>query len=240
MHRQNVVVLGAGGAIGHGFVQAFCARNEVATVFALSRSGAGHSAQKVISRRVDYHHEEELARAAEFVGTYGPVHRVIVTTGILHDTGTTPEKSLRDLNADHLQKVFAVNTILPALMAKHFLPLLDREERSIFAVLSARVGSISDNHLGGWYAYRASKAALNMIIRNASIEMARKSRDIVVVGLHPGTVDSALSRPFQRNVKPGKLFTPSYSVNHMMSVMDGLCPKDSGRCFAWDGVEIDP
>lgn len=240
MQKQNVVVVGASGAIGCAFVQAFCARNEVATVFALSRSGAGSTSQKVISCRVDYQNENDLAKVAEFVGKHGLVHRVIVATGILHDTGMTPEKSLRDLNVDHLQKVFAVNTVLPALIAKQFLPLLDRKECSIFAALSARVGSISDNHLGGWYAYRASKAALNMIVRNASIEMARKSKDIVVVGLHPGTVDSALSQPFQRNVKPGKLFTPSYAVGRMMSVMDDLSPQDTGRCFAWDGGEIDP
>jgi len=240
MQKQNVVVIGASGAIGRAFVQAFCARDEVTSVFALSRSVQGWACPKVIAHHVDYHNEDDLARAAEFVGKHGPVHHVIVATGILHDNGRAPEKSLRDLNADYLQKVFAVNTILPALMAKHFLPLLDRKERSIFAVLSARVGSISDNYLGGWYGYRASKAALNMIVRNASIEMARKSTEIVVVGLHPGTVDSALSQPFQRNVKPGKLFAPSYAVGQMMSVMDDLTSKDTGRCFAWDGQEIDP
>lgn len=240
MHGQNVVVIGASGAIGRAFVQALSARDEVGNLFALSRSGAPVSSQKVISRSINYEDENDLVAAADFVASYGPVQKVIVATGILHDAEMTPEKSLRDLNVAQFQKTFAVNTVLPALAAKHFLPLLDRNKRSIFAALSARVGSISDNHLGGWYAYRASKAALNMIIRNAAIEMARKSSEMVVVGLHPGTVDSALSQPFQRNVKPGKLFEPSYAVDQMMSVMDGLGPKDSGRCFAWDRTEIDP
>lgn len=136
--------------------------------------------------------------------------------------------------------LFQANTIFPALMAKHFLPLLPHDRRAVFAALSARVGSISDNHLGGWYSYRASKSALNMIIHTAEIETRRRCPDAIVVGLHPGTVDSALSDPFQAGVPEGKLFTPQYSVSCLLGVIDGLQPGDSGGCFDWQGKRIEP
>ena len=120
----------------------------------------------------------------------------------------TPEKSLRELSAEKFARAFAINATGPALSAKHFLPKLARDRRAVFAALSARVGSISDNRLGGWYAYRASKSALNMILKTAAIETARRAPQAIVIGLHPGTVDSKLSKPFQENVTPGKLFRP--------------------------------
>ena len=163
-----------------------------------------------------------------------------MANGILHDEGLTPEKSLRDLSAEKFQRIFEVNTVTPALIAKHFLPKLNREQTSIFAALSARVGSISDNQLGGWYAYRASKAALNMIIKNAAIEIGRRNKQAIIVGLHPGTVDSNLSKPFQGNVADGKLFTPEYSAEKLLDVLENLSPEQTGKCFAWDGQEILP
>ena len=163
----------------------------------------------------------------------------MVTTGVLHlGADIQPEKSLRDLSADKFHAIFAANTIFPALAAKHFLPLLHRDKRSVFAALSARVGSISDNRLGGWYAYRASKAALNMIIKNAAIEIERRHKQAIVVGLHPGTVDSDLSKPFQSNVQQNKLFTPAFSAASLLDVVDRLTLDDSGKCFAWNGQEI--
>ena len=126
------------------------------------------------------------------------------------------------------------------MVAKHFLPKLNKENRSIFAALSARVGSISDNQLGGWYAYRTSKAALNMVIKNAAIEIGRLNKKAIIVGLHPGTVDSNLSMPFQGNVPDGKLFTPEYSVQKLLQVLTNLTSEQSGKCFAWDGTEVKP
>jgi NAD(P)-dependent dehydrogenase (short-subunit alcohol dehydrogenase family) len=126
----------------------------------------------------------------------------------------------------------------PALVAKHFLPLLPRQGRSVFAALSARVGSIGDNRLGGWHSYRASKAALNMLIKNASIELARTRPDAVIVGLHPGTVDTGLSKPFQRGVAHNKLFTPEYCAERLIAVTDGLTRDDTGHVFAWDGARV--
>ncbi len=170
----------------------------------------------------------------------GALDLVIVATGVLQPDGRPPEKSWRDLDPASLARIFALNASGPALVAKHFLPLLPREGRAVFAALSARVGSIGDNRLGGWYGYRASKAALNMLLRTLAIELARKRPDAVCVGLHPGTVDTALSRPFQRNVPTDKLFTPADSARSLLRVLDKLDPEDSGGCFAWDGQRIAP
>lgn len=142
------------------------------------------------------------------------------------------------LTAEHLLRDYRVNTVGPALVAKHFLPLLPRDRRAIFAALSARVGSTSDNRLGGWHSYRASKAALNMILRNLAIELVRSHPQAIVAGLHPGTVQTRLSEPFQRGVQPEKLFTPEHSAGRLLSVLDGLAPADSGGVFAWDGTVI--
>ena len=137
-----------------------------------------------------------------------------------------------------METAFRVNTIGPALVAKHFLPLLASDAKSVFAALSARVGSIDDNELGGWYAYRASKAALNMVIKTLSIELARRNPRALCVGLHPGTVDSRLSKPFQGGVPEGKLFQPAAAARALLTVLDGLSSGDSGALFAWDGTRI--
>lgn len=129
--------------------------------------------------------------------------------------------------------------MLPALIAKHFLPKLNRENKAVFAVLSARVGSITDNRLGGWYAYRASKVALNMILKNAAIEIGRRYKKSIIIGLHPGTVNSPLSKPFQTNVPDDQMFTADFSVKKMIEVLDSVTPEKSGSCFAWDGKEIE-
>jgi NAD(P)-dependent dehydrogenase (short-subunit alcohol dehydrogenase family) len=159
---------------------------------------------------------------------------------MLHSKEITPEKSIKELAREKFQQLFEVNTIVPSLIAKHFLPHLNRDYNSIFAVLSARVGSISDNELGGWYAYRASKAALNMIIKNAAIEIGRRNKNAIIVSLHPGTVDTDLSRPFHKNIPVAQLLTPHHSVTKLLEVLASLTPAQSGKFFAWDGEEILP
>lgn len=237
---KNIVVIGATGAIGEAFTQYFADQADTATVFALSRSGTAFDHDKIKPVAIDITREASVAQAASTLGEQ-PLHAIVMATGILHEgRSLRPEKSLADLDADALQEVLAINTVGPALVMKHFLPLLARNERTVFAALSARVGSIGDNRLGGWYAYRASKAALNMLIKTASLEMKRRNRDAIVVGLHPGTVDSGLSRPFQARVPAGKLFSPQTAVAHMASVLDNLTVSDSGKCLAWDGQEVPP
>ena len=160
--------------------------------------------------------------------------------GILHrGDALQPEKRLRDIDAAAMAEVLRVNTIGPATVARHFLPLMRRDTKSVFAAISARVGSIGDNRLGGWASYRASKAALNMLIKTFSIEHARTHPEGLCVALHPGTVDTDLSRPFQARVPQGKLFTPDDSAEKMLRVLDGLGAGDSGGVFAWDGSRIE-
>jgi NAD(P)-dependent dehydrogenase (short-subunit alcohol dehydrogenase family) len=237
---RNIAIIGASGALGSEFTRQLSASYPNATLHAFSRHPEEVSLLHILSHFIDYSDEKSIESAAEVASQEIPLDIVIVATGILHDGEITPEKSLKELSAEKLQHVFAVNAILPALTAKHFLPHLNPQNRSIFAVLSARVGSISDNHLGGWYAYRASKTALNMIIKNAAIEIRRRNKQAIIVGLHPGTVDSRLSKPFQGNVPDGKLFTPEFSVTKLLAVLENLTPEQSGLCFAWDGEEIKP
>ena len=211
----RAVVVGAGGGIGGALVAAL---GERGTVFALSRAD------------LDITDPASITAAAARVD--GPLDLVIVATGSLG----RPEKALRDLDATRLADQFAVNAIGPALVAQAFLPKLRADRKTAFAALSARVGSIEDNRLGGWHAYRASKAALNQLIRTMAIEQARRCPLGLCVGLHPGTVDTRLSAPFQRGVRD--LFTPEVAAGHLVTVLDRLQPEDSGGLFAWDGARI--
>ncbi|KQP30915.1 short-chain dehydrogenase [Methylobacterium sp. Leaf104] len=233
----GAVVIGASGGIGRALVDALAAEGGGRTVFAFSRSGSSFS-RPIHSGQIDLADETSIAAAAEAVARVGPPDLVMIASGILHQTGVSPEKSLRSLDPTAMATVFAVNTIGPALVAKHFFPLMPRTGRSVFAALSARVGSIEDNRLGGWYTYRASKAALNQILRTLAIEARRTHPDAIVAGLHPGTVATALSRPFRPDTDAPGLFTPEVSASHLLRVLADLKPGDSGRVFAWNRQQI--
>jgi NAD(P)-dependent dehydrogenase (short-subunit alcohol dehydrogenase family) len=223
---EAAVVIGASGGIGAAVTAQLRASGRFEVVHALSR-GTG----------LDLEDEATIAAAAGLVAD-GPIPTLIfVATGVLHD-GLTPERSYRSMTADHLLRDYRINAVGPALVARHFVPLFPRDRRAVFAALSARVGSIGDNRLGGWHAYRASKAALNMILRNLAVELARSHPQAVVAGLHPGTVQTDLSAPFQKGVPAGRLFTPDVSAARLLAVIDGLGPADSGGVFAWDGARI--
>ncbi len=237
---ENIAIIGGSGAIAGAFIRLLSAKYPNASIHVFSRQPSETVLPSVINHVMDYQDENSMAQAALLASKAALLDCVIVTIGILHNGEITPEKSLRECSTEKFQHLFAINTILPALVAKHFLPRLNKDKRSIFAALSARVGSISDNRLGGWYAYRASKAALNMIIKNAAIEVARRNKRAIIVGLHPGTVDSDLSKPFQKNVPEGRLFTPDFSAKELWQVLENLKPEHSGQCFAWDGQEIAP
>ena len=237
---KNIAIIGSSGSIGGALLKQLALRPETEKIYAFSRNLPSESLANVIYQRLNYNDESSIAQAASIASKDMPLDLVLVATGILQDGEIMPEKSLRDLSSEKFQHLFAVNTILPALIAKHFLSKLDKDKCSIFAAISARVGSISDNHLGGWYAYRASKAALNMVIKNAAIEMGRRYKEVIIIGLHPGTVDSKLSKPFQSHVPKDKLFTPEYSAERLLTVLEHLTPEDSGKCFAWDGKEVKP
>jgi len=229
--KTSAVIIGASGGIGAAFEAALIEEGafDVVHGFARSQTGALH---------LDLLDEASIAAAAAHVAQGPPPGLVIVATGLLHEGQRGPEKALRDLDPHWLAQVFAVNAIGPALVAKHFLPLAPRGTRSIFAALSARVGSISDNHLGGWHSYRASKAALNMLVRNLAIEERRRNERGIVVALHPGTVDTGLSRPFQGNVQPGRLFDAERAALQLLDVIEELKVTDSGKLFDYEGKEI--
>ena len=236
---ENIAIIG-GGAIGTAFSKELIIKYPDSKIYIFSRKPVNSSINSISHHLIDYDDISSIHSAAELASSERSLDLVLVATGILHNEHLRPEKSLKELSYQNFETIFRANTIVPALIAKYFLPLLNRNGGSVFAALSARVGSISDNHLGGWYAYRASKSALNMIIKSASIEVARKNPEAIVVGLHPGTVDSNLSRPFQQNVNVNKLFTPSYAAQKMLTVLDNLTSAETGKCFAWDGSEILP
>ena len=217
----RAVVVGTGGGIGGAFADLLRDRGEV---IPLTRAD------------LDLTNVASITAAAARID--GPLDLVIVATGMLHNAAGGPEKALRDLDAARLARVFAVNAIGPALVAQAFLPKFRPGVKTAFVALSARVGSIGDNRLGGWYGYRASKTALNQLLRTAAIEHARRFPLSVVAALHPGTVDTRLSAPFQRGVAADKLFTPEFSAGAMLGVINRLTPADSGGFFAWDGAAI--
>lgn len=239
MSDHRAVVFGASGGIGSALVALLRQSGRFAAIHAGARTALEARAASIIPFTFDLADEDSIARAAGEIGHAGPLDLAVVATGMLHSgQPNLPEKSWRHLDGPTMSHVFAVNTIGPALIAKHVLPLMRRDRRSVFAALSARVGSIADNRSGGWHSYRASKAALNMLVRNFAIELARRNPEGIVVAIHPGTVDTPLSKPFQRNVPEGRLFTPETSAAHILSTLDGLSPADTGKLFAWDGEEI--
>jgi NAD(P)-dependent dehydrogenase (short-subunit alcohol dehydrogenase family) len=235
---MNVVIIGATGAIGSALVEKLSEKKEIACIYAFSRQKPAELPDKVRYGFIDLLDEQSIENAAETAARAGPLKLVIVATGILHGDNLKPEKALKYLSSEEMTQMFLTNSIGPALVMKHFLPKLCRKEKAMFAAISARVGSISDNALGGWYSYRASKAALNMIIKTTSIEAKRKNPDSIIVGLHPGTVNSDLSAPFTSGVPEGSLFSPQLSASHLLNVLDSLSSEDTGCCFAWDGSAI--
>lgn len=238
---MSAVIIGATGGIGRALTLDLAERGTYRTIHALSRSGGGDWPKGVTPGKIDILDEASIEAAAARLREEGPVEFCIVATGILSDGDNLhPEKSWRQQSMAAYEQVFRLNTFGPGLVAKHILPLMPRGERAVFAALSARVGSIGDNGFGGWHAYRASKAALNMLIRNFAIEWARKSDESICVGLHPGTVDTALSQPFQGNVPDGKLFSPDQSAGYLLDVIEKLTPADTGKVFDWDGKVIEP
>ncbi len=227
----DAVVIGASGGIGVAVCSLLQESKRVGQVLALSRSDPAND--------IDLADEASIAAAAGRAAQLPNLRLVFVATGLLHDgDDLQPEKALRALDPAAMARNFAVNATGPALVLKHFAPLLPRQGKAVFAAISARVGSISDNRLGGWYSYRASKAALNMLLKTAAIELGRTRKELVVLGLHPGTVDTGLSKPFQSNVLEGKLFTPEQSAQYLLEVIDGVTPEHSGSVLAWDAQTV--
>ncbi len=221
------VIFGAGGGIGGALAEAIRAAGCFERAVAFSRS---------TSPSIDLLDETSLERAAAFAADQGALRLVIDATGFLHDDHQEPEKSWRQLDGINLARSFALNAIGPALIMKHVLPRLPRSGKAVFATLSARVGSIGDNRLGGWYSYRASKAALNQLVRTAAVELARRSPDALCIALHPGTVATALSAPFAATGL--EVHSPAAAARHLLAVVDQLTADANGGFFDWRGQPV--
>ena len=230
MKTINIAIFGSSGAIGKALCFEYSKYENVNKIFAFSRTGEILNNKLVTSRKVDYANEESLKIEAQSLDCKLDV--ILITVGALDN----PEKSIKDFSANKFIDMFNVNTIPTALIAKYFLPLLYRDRVTKFASLSARVGSIEDNQLGGWYSYRASKSALNMILKGLSIEQKRLNPESIIFGLHPGTVDSKLSQPFQKKNK--EYFTPEFSAQKLREVIESKSIHDNGKIFAWDNKVI--
>jgi NAD(P)-dependent dehydrogenase (short-subunit alcohol dehydrogenase family) len=221
------VIFGANGGIGRALTDQLQSRSEFIHVAAFSRRSVPP---------IDLEDEGSLARAAQYVSDVGDVRLVIDATGFLHDGSQGPEKTWHEVEPGKLARAFALNAIGPALILKHMLPLLSRSGKTVFATLSARVGSISDNRIGGWYSYRASKAALNQLVRTAAIELRRQRPNAICVALHPGTVDTSLSAPFRKVGLEVQL--PGVAAARLLAVISRLGPQDSGGFFDYNGKAV--
>jgi len=234
--KQKIAIFGANGSIG----QALCAHyQKQSDVYAFTRNDFDIDESGLVKILLDDFNEDSVFQAAnKFDNDF--FDKIIVSIGILHNERFMPEKRIEEVSSDQFLEIIRINTLVPTLIARSFYKKLKKNDKSTLAFLSARVGSITDNRSGGWYSYRASKAALNMVIKNLSIELRRYNKELVVIGLHPGTVDSRLSQPFQKNLEDSKIFSADFSVLKLSSVIDSLDIDDSGKCIAWDGEDILP
>jgi NAD(P)-dependent dehydrogenase (short-subunit alcohol dehydrogenase family) len=244
----SVLVTGASSGIGLAMLQQLLADRRIVTAFAVSRAASKSDAlrqlrethgERLVLLDADITDEGDLQTLRDTVSSRTDVlDRVINAAGLLHAADLQPEKSLEQISRDNLQRVFALNAFAPILLAKALMPLLCHGQAAVFASLSARVGSIGDNRSGGWYAYRASKAAQNQLMKTFAIELARRNRSACCLLLHPGTVDTPLSAPFQARVPPEKLFTTDTAATQLLKIIAGSTATDNGRFIAWDGTDV--
>jgi NAD(P)-dependent dehydrogenase (short-subunit alcohol dehydrogenase family) len=245
--QGNVLIVGAGRGIGHEFVQQLSRNPQIERLYATCRHPETASDLLTLAKQeaklqvlpMDVTEEAQIQTTIGQIQAQTPqLHGVINCVGLLHDGDFQPEKGLRQIDTEKLLRYFQVNSISGILLAKHLVPLFKHSQPSLFATLSAKVGSIEDNQIGGWYGYRASKAALNMLMKNAAIEYKRSCPNTIIAQLHPGTTDTQLSQPFQKNVPPEKLFSTERTVKQLLDVLAGLSIADSGNFWSWNGDRL--
>lgn len=249
-HNETALalIIGANRGIGLALAGELARNSEIGRVIATHRPGriseeleqlAADADGRVDAFPADVTDPQSLeALAAHIKAVPEALSLAIHAAGILHDGELQPEKMLEQSDPQHLAKLFAVNSTGPLMAARAILPDIEKRQPFTFAAISAMVGSIGDNRRGGWYGYRASKAALNQFMRTLSVECQRRWPEATVVAIHPGTTDTALSKPFQRNVDPDKLYSPEQTASRILSVLQGLGPDQTGRFYNWDGNEI--
>ena len=233
---MNIVITGGSGGIGSAFIQVLAGRPDVEKIIA-TRNDHSSAVDHV---KVSWHRLDLTDEAAirDWAAKLDEIDWLINAAGILHTRGQGPEKTIRQIDPAFFLENMSINALTALLLAKHLHDKFRHGRPAVFATVSAKVGSIGDNRLGGWFSYRASKAALNMCLKTLAIEWQRTLPNVAVVALHPGTTDTALSKPFQRHVPHGQLFTPGYSVNCMLNVLENLKPEHSGEFLAFDGERL--
>lgn len=245
---SNRLVIGGNRGIGLALVEAQLTRPEISRVIATHRPTADlaklfelkrRHGEKLVLQNLEVTSESSIQAFGDFLAKQpAGIDLAIHAAGILHDGDIAPEKSLAQCNSKHLMRLFEVNSIGPLMVAGALLPAQKRNHRFTFAALSAMVGSIGDNRLGGWYGYRASKTALNQFIRTMAIECRIKHPRAAIVAIHPGTTDTELSRPFQKNVEPEKLYSPQITAERLLGVLEGIDESHSGQFLNWNGSTI--
>ncbi|ORT51146.1 C factor cell-cell signaling protein [Vibrio sp. qd031] len=232
-----VLIIGGTSGIGHALLEQIHNQYPTANIHATYHQNIPtlHAHQRINWHQVDATNESDIKGLSK---KFDQADWVINCVGMLHQHHQGPEKSLSDFEPDFFARSLAINALPTMLLAKHFTPLLKKSANPRLVTLSAKVGSISDNHLGGWYSYRASKAALNMVIKTIAIEWQRSVKQGCVLALHPGTTDTPLSKPFQKNVPPDKLFTPKYVAQQLLGIIEGSLPVHSGTFYSYSGEQI--
>ncbi|WP_018694314.1 SDR family NAD(P)-dependent oxidoreductase [Algicola sagamiensis] len=233
------VIIGASGGLGDAVLKQSIQEKPIKQVVAISRSTKPLDYDPKLGWFQTAYHEDAIQSCCEQLASLqGKVHRVFICTGVLHGTDFFPEKKLEDLAELSMEKVYHANVVVPMLFIKYLTPLLRRKNATIVSVLSARVGSIEDNQLGGWYAYRASKAALNMMLKTTAIEFSRRAKNVKIIAFHPGTTNTSLSKPFQANVKPEKLFAPDFVAKQLSHLTLSIQPDGALSYLDWNHQPI--
>ncbi|MCB5162713.1 SDR family NAD(P)-dependent oxidoreductase [Marinomonas algarum] len=233
------LVIGASSKICHAAIKQFEQDEDCLGVFAVSRTSPSEGfATDTHWFECDYSETAIQQVCNGLMPFAGKIGKVLICNGILHENSMMPERKLEDVNAAQLEHTFQVNTVIPMLWLSHILPLIKGGIPAQVSVFSARIGSISDNRTGGWYSYRASKAALNMLIQTCSIEYARRAKNVKLIAFHPGTTDTPLSKPFQRSVPEGKLFTPEFVATQLLSIMNTVDMDNKAAYLDWNNQII--
>jgi len=237
---NHAVIIGSSGGIGEAITKKLSDLQCYKKIYTFNRRNIRTHIENTENFFLDLKEEQSIIEASNLLSSRkDKIDLLIICTGILHEKELIkPEKSWNQINYNSLNNVMLVNTIGPALIAKYFIPHFAKNKKGLFSAISAKIGSIEDNRLGGWYSYRASKAALNMIIKNLSIEASYKMPNLIFSAIHPGTVDTNLSKPFQSSTNQNKIFTPSESADYILNVLTGLSTADSGKLLSWDGSTI--